>query len=415
VTSARAISQQWRSDMSLRTLVEARLASAQLLDVLVDVVAIGKASREMARDVRSVLGSRVCRQFTVCDQASVGAGDERGDVVVGEHPIPGPGSLDAGARLVSFLAAPSKAACTLFLLSGGASSLCVAPAAPLTLSDLRAVWDAALTSGVDITTLNKIRAATSSIAGGAVLRHVQTSRSESLILVDNVISGARWVASSMTYDYRPERSEVTALLGDINLVGSPLRERLVAGFEHRASLMETPVHSHHENLVLAEPAMMLRSTIEEAARRGYRIIDMGSRVHGDVELVSEQWKDALQREVGSDEPVALIGVGEVTVRVRGGGRGGRCQEFAWSMANVLADLGRESVFVARASDGRDFIEGVGGAWVDHTTKERARLQGIEWSVVMEANDSYTALSALDQLLEGGHTGWNLCDVYVALM
>jgi len=401
--------------MSLGALVEARLATARLLDVLVDVVAIGKASREMASDVRVVLGERVCRQFTVCDQASVASYEVPSDVVVGEHPIPGPGSLEAGERLVAFLTAPTEADGTLFLLSGGASSLCVAPVPPLTLADLRGLWDAALTSGADISTLNKIRAATSSIAGGGVLRSVRTNRSESLILVDNVISGARWVASSMTYDYLPERDEVTALLSDVELAGTSLGERLVAAYEHRASLMAAPVRSRHENIVLAEPAMMLRATIEEAARRGLRVVDMGSRVHGDAELVSRQWKEVLQREVEDGGPVALIGVGEVTVRVRGPGRGGRCQEFAWSMANVLADLGRESAFVARASDGRDFIEGVGGAWVDEVTKEHASMKGIDWSVVMETNDSYTALSALDQLLEGGHTGWNLCDVYVALI
>jgi len=401
--------------MSLRALVEARLATAQLLDALVDVVAIGKASREMASDVRSVLGERVCRQFTVCDQASASSGEALADVVVGEHPIPGAGSLEAGERLVAFLTAPTEADCTLFLLSGGASSLCVAPSFPLTLADLRGLWDAALTSGVDITTLNKIRAATSSIAGGGVLRSVHTNRSESFILVDNVISGARWVASSMTYDYRPERDEVRALLGEINLAGTSLGERIVAGFEHRRSLMAAPIRSRHENVVLAEPAMMLRSTIDEAARRGYRVVDMGGRVHGDVELVSGHWKEILQREMKSDDHVALVGVGEVTVRVRGFGKGGRCQEFAWSMSNVLADLGREAAFVARSSDGRDFIEGVGGAWVDHATKDRARMMGFDWSVVMETNDSYTALLALDELLVGGHTGWNLCDVYVALI
>lgn len=401
--------------MNLGALVEARLSTAQLLDVRVDVVAIGKASREMASDVRVALGERVCRQFTVCDQASVASNEELSDVVVGEHPIPGPGSLEAGERLVAFLSAPTEADCTLFLLSGGASSLCVAPVPPLTLEDLRGLWDAALKSGADITTLNKIRAATSSLAGGGVLRSVRTNRSASLILVDNVISGARWVASSMTYDYLPERDEVTTLLSDVDLAGTFLGERLVAAFEHRASLMAAPVRRRHENIVLAEPAMMLRATIDGAARHGVRVVDMGSRVHGDVELVSRQWRDVLQEELEVGSPVALIGVGEVTVRVRGPGRGGRCQEFAWSMANVLADLGRESAFVARASDGRDFIEGVGGAWVDEVTKERASMQGIDWSTVMETNDSYTALSALDQLLEGGHTGWNLCDVYVALI
>jgi hydroxypyruvate reductase len=113
--------------------------------------------------------------------------------------------------------------------------------------------------------------------------------------------------------------------------------------------------------------------------------------------------------------VAVLGVGEVTVRVRGAGTGGRCQEFAWYMAKVLAELDRDATFVARASDGRDFVEGVGGAWVERSTMERALSSGVKLLAVAQANDSHSALHALGQLLEGGHTGWNLCDLYVALM
>jgi len=42
----------------------------------------------------------------------------------------------------------------------------VLPAPPLTLDDLNRIWLAALRAGVDITTLNQIRATTSLIAGG---------------------------------------------------------------------------------------------------------------------------------------------------------------------------------------------------------------------------------------------------------
>ena len=49
-----------------------------------------------------------------------------------------------------------------------------------------------------------------------------TARSESFILVDNVVSGAQWVASAMTYDFRPtEEIRVRAL-------GSDRRRRTLA-------------------------------------------------------------------------------------------------------------------------------------------------------------------------------------------
>lgn len=412
VDDALAISEQWLEEMDLVRLTRARLETAGLLNTDVDVVAIGKASREMYDAVEAALGSRVRRRYVVADEVS--GAHVAANVLIGEHPVPGEGSLRAGEALISFLEESTTAHCTLFLLSGGASSLCVLPVAPVSLEDLRGVWDSALATGVDITTLNKIRASTSALAGGGVLRHVGTPESCSLILVDNVISGAEWVASGLTYDYEPAPEEVALLFDHVALIGTALGERLLKGYERRARLIAVPPTSHHENVVLAEPSMMFDHTLVEARRRGYRVVNMGSRVHGDVASVVAHWKNVLRRESNERGPTAFVGVGEVTVKVEGNGTGGRCQEFAWLMAQVLGDMERDSAFVARASDGRDYVSGVGGAWVDSSTMDRLLVEGVIWAEVARANDTYPALKSLGQLIDGGHTGWNLCDVYVAL-
>lgn len=409
---ARAISTQWRSQMDLATMTDALLAEAGLRSSTLDVVAIGKASREMTAAVEDSLGERVRRRVMVCD-IDVARGSTSPDVVVGEHPVPGPESLRAGAAVLHFLDQPTDADATNFLISGGASSLCVVPADPLTLGDLHQVWELALRAGSDITTLNMIRAASSLVAGGAVLRHVRTPRSTSFILVDNVISGARWVASSMTYDYQPSEEEVARLFGEIGVADPALRDRLLEGFRTRAAAMATPVSARHENRVLAEPAQMLTLALTEARRRGYHVIDMGARVSGDVSDIVREWSAVMASAPSG--PVALVGVGEVTVRVSGSGRGGRCQEFAWLMADVLAWARRPCAFVAQASDGRDHLEGVAGAWVDDTTRARLVAAGLDWETVRDSHDTYPALHALGNVIEGAHTGWNLCDLYVATL
>ena len=414
VDDARAISVAWLSAIDLVSLTRRALLDAHVAEVEVDVVAIGKASREMSAAVTSVLGARVRRRFTVCDEASVALGDLTSDVFIGEHPVPGEGSLAAGIELIRFLNSSPNDGCTIFLLSGGASSLCVVPAPPITLSDLGDVFAAALSAGIDITTLNMLRASASAIAGGAVLRHVRTKRSLSLIMVDNVVSGAPWVASGLTFDFAPTSEEMMALLDAVGLRGSTLGDRVLAASTERFATLSLSQLARHENTVVAEPLTMLAAADDEARRRGFRVVNMGDHVTGDVERVGREWSEALGREANSMEPVAFIGVGEVTVRVRGEGRGGRCQQFAWLMADKLAGLECDSAFVARASDGRDYVEGVAGGWVDGSTLKRATRSGIDWESVARANDAYSALGELGQLLEGGHTGWNLCDVYVAV-
>jgi glycerate 2-kinase len=407
---ADSISSRWRADLSLSSLIEERLADFSAREGTVDLVAIGKASREMGDAARAVLGERVCRRIVISD---VGDESDRSEdlVLLGEHPIPGGGSLHAGRGVTTFLERDRPADLTLFLLSGGASSLCVLPAPPLTLDDLGEIWRSALRAGVDITTLNQIRATTSLIAGGAVLRYVRSTNAKSLILVDNVVSGPHWVASAMTYEYTPSSDEVDALWGTID-VDAPLRVKMRSAFENRSTLMGARPGAICENVVVADPAMMLHSATEEAARRGYRVIDMGARVVGDAGAVAHEWGEVV-RSAGAR--TAMVGVGEVTVQVHGDGRGGRCQEFAWLMAKELGASTRPSAFVARASDGRDYIEGVGGAWTSESTLARIDDLGLDWLSIARTHDTYPALRALGQLIPGGHSGWNLCDLYVALI
>jgi glycerate-2-kinase len=217
----------------------------------------------------------------------------------------------------------------------------------------------------------------------------------------------------MTFDFRPTEAAVAELWDRIGVTDAGLWSRLSEGFEARAALMERAPSAHHENAVLAEPAMMLEFALQEATRRGYQVIDMGARVCGDVNDVATQWSSVI--DISPPGPVAIVGVGEVTVKLRGTGEGGRCQEFAWLMADVLAKGERAGAFVAQASDGRDHVRGVGGAWVDGKTRLAMRERGINWSSVAQSHDTFPALQALDHLIYGGHTGWNLCDLYVAVL
>ena len=408
------LSDAWRARLDLRTLLEEPLRRLGVAETQIDVVALGKASRAMAAGALSILEGRVCRTFVVTGEGPPDDATSSATVLVGEHPIPGERSLEAGRQLLEFLDETSNATCTLFLVSGGASSLCALPQAPLTLIDLSTIWSSALTTGADITALNQLRAATSKIAGGAVLRRVRTPRSLTLLMVDNVVSGAPWVASGLTYDYRPPRDEVKRLLEAFALSDSDVAARILAAFQLRNQALSPDVDVRHENVVVAEPAMVLSRTIDVARSLGYRVVDLGAAIHGDVHEVAELFTKALRDAVATGGRVCVLGVGEVTVQIRGAGVGGRCQELAWLMAKSLSTLERDAVFVARATDGSDFLRGVSGGWVDSSTLAKCANQGINWTDVAQSNDTYHGLRALGQLLEGETTGWNLCDLYLAL-
>ena len=389
---ALAISGAWAEVLELHRLISTAIRDADVGEGRVDVVALGKAAREMASATRDVLGERVRRQLVIVDEGPAFSFDADVEYVIGEHPRPGLGSLMAGERLVAFLDEGDGADLTIFLVSGGASSLCALPQAPMDLEDLHELFAAVLESGADITTLNQLRAATSRIAGGAVLRHVRSARSLALLMVDNVVSGARWVASGLTYDFEPERADVVALLRRIGREEGPLAEVIRAACERRADVMREPVTTVHDNRVVAEPAQVLASVLEDAARRGFRTVDLGSRLHGDVQDVVDVMTEELSSAAVGERPV-LRGR-----RGRGDAPGARFGN-RWALPGVRVAHGPGARRVPAPRRGRGEGHGwarlrPGHCWwlVRRGTVGLARNCGIEWAARRRSDsDSYRAL------------------------
>ena len=384
-----------------RSLAEAGLAAGSAGPV--DLVALGKAAPELARAARRALGGRVRRALLVAEVPDEGA-------LVGDHPRPGPASLEAGAHVLDFLDAASPTGLTLFLVSGGASSLAVAPVAPLEVADLATLFDAASARGVEVETLNRLRAATSWLSGGAVLTRVRTPDSLALVVVDVAAGGAEWVASALTYDYRPEEAEVERLLAEVGLDRAALGARVrAAAATRRAGL--APARDHR-NRVLVEPGDWRAAALETAARLGYATVDLGA-VAGRPERLVEAIAAALAAEPA--RALCALGVGEASPEIGATpGRGGRCQEWCARVSVALAHAGRAALALGYASDGRDHVEGVGGAWSDDTTVARADAAGLDLAGALARHDTHDLHAALSQLLEGGHTGWNLCDLYLVV-
>jgi glycerate 2-kinase len=115
-------------------------------------------------------------------------------------------------------------------------------------------------------------------------------------------------------------------------------------------------------------------------------------------------------------PLCVISSGETTVTVRGSGKGGRNQEFAFAMMPALNRLG---VDVAAASIGTDGIDGptdAAGAIVDPSTFARAAAAGLPPpDTFLAANNTYPFFDALGDLIRTGPTCTNVGDLQVILI
>ena len=105
--------------------------------------------------------------------------------------------------------------------------------------------------------------------------------------------------------------------------------------------------------------------------------------------------------------------GETVVHLRGKGKGGRNQELALAAAPVIAGL--DAAVFSVGSDGTDGPTDAAGGYVDGSTAAALAQNQLNVYDVLQNNDAYRALKAVDGLIITGATGTNVNDVAVVLI
>jgi glycerate-2-kinase len=384
-----------------------RLAEART----VHLIAVGKAAASMAWAVAGAAGPRLVGGLQVTPGAPAVAAPSGVATAVGDHPVPGPASVEAGAALYDYLSATAfnPDDLVVFAVSGGASALVARPAAPLTPADAADLHRRLILSGLDITQVNAVRAAVSTLHGGALVRLAQPAIVLGLILCDNVQVGPEAVGSAMTYPGFVDGAVARGVLRQVPMpegladrVGQALRDRV-----------GHPPAADVSNVVVGGPGEALRACLTEARQRGYRCVSLGDRLQGEARDVAVYLESTLRthKRLHPGRPLCITGTGEVAVTVRGAGTGGRCQELAYAMSWHLRPH-PGACFVALASDGQDYIPGVMGAWVDDRSFHRLGLSTARWRDTLDRNDTHRPLATSGHCIPAEATDTNVCDVYV---
>jgi len=126
------------------------------------IIAIGKAAPAMSRGVSAAIGdvTGICVTDHLED---VPSGVE---ILIGDHPVPGPRSFDAGRRVLE--AVTGSTGRVIALISGGGSALCEHPAKGVSPEFLSDVSRLMLDSGASIGEMNLVRRHLSAIKGGGL-------------------------------------------------------------------------------------------------------------------------------------------------------------------------------------------------------------------------------------------------------
>ncbi len=413
-------------------IVQARIAEAPRIFML----AAGKAALGMAAALAPRLGPKLhdaltivpsrppagepARQVGPQDDASASAVREKIRIVAASHPLPDASSQSAAKAALEIAGRAGPGDLLLFALSGGASALMVAPAAPVTLADKIAINATLLGSGASIRELNVVRRHLSAIKGGGLLRACGGARVLSLILSDVANNDLATIGSGPTAADPTTFAEAVGVLKRRSLWGrapETIRDRLERGAA--GEIAETvkpgdPLLERADNIVIGDNRLAVEAAAGEAVSAGYTV-DRWRELYGEADDVGRALSAHLSAIGGAR--VCVVAGGEPVVTVRGRGRGGRAQQAALAMALELERLGHDCRIMAlfAGTDGIDGPTEAAGAFVSPRTAERAREAGLDPAAALRRNDANPLFAALGDLLVTGPTGTNVSDIFIGLV
>ncbi len=338
------------------------------------------------------------------------------------HPLPDGGSVAGAQRALDVARSSGERDLLLVLISGGGSSLMALPAPGIPLDAKQRTARILMEQGADIYELNTVRKHLSAIKGGqlalAATGSVLTLAVSDVVGDDlSVIASGPTVADNSTF---AGALDVLDKRGGRAIYPEPVIHRLVRGAT--GDVPETPTSGDSRlSRAVARVIGPQRGAIEGARRAAEAL---GYHVHVVPEPVTGEARDAARQHIARTasavamlpRPVCVIASGETTVTVRGTGKGGRNQEFAFAMAQSLSALGGH---VAAASVGTDGIDGptdAAGAIVDPTTFERALAAGLAAPEdYLNNNNTYEFFNRIGDLIRTGPTNTNVGDLQVILV
>ncbi|WP_338279425.1 glycerate kinase type-2 family protein [Sinorhizobium sp. KGO-5] len=389
---------------------------AKVVDFLSDkpkgrciVIGAGKASAAMAAAVDAAWPDVDLSGVVVTRYGhAVPAG--RIDIVEASHPVPDAMSVEAGGRVLSAVQNLEPDDLVVALISGGGSSLLVAPASNLTLEGKREINQRLLASGASISEMNTVRKHLSMVKGGKLARAAHPARVVTFVVSDVPGDDPAVIASGPTISDHTTRADARKILARYSIDLDPRVRAILSGDDilTENGAVSSEVH------IIATPAMALDAAAEIARRAGLAPLLLGDAIEGEAremgKIMSGIAASVRGKGVPVQPPAVLLsgGEGTVTLHAKSDGRGGRNTEFSLALAAALK--GMPNIYaIAADTDGIDGVEDAAGAVVTPSTLSRGTGAGLDAHDALARHDSYTYFKTIGDLVITGPTLTNVND------
>jgi hydroxypyruvate reductase len=333
-------------------------------------------------------------------------------VIEAGHPVPDKAGLSATRRVLKLADAVDGGDLVLVLLSGGASANWIAPAPGLAFEEKLQVTRALLRSGAAIDEFNAVRKHLSRIKGGRLTQRAYPARVVTLAISDVPGDDPAVIGSGPTVADPTTSADARAILTRYRIDAPAAALRVLDDAASETPKPGDEIFAHADYRIVARPADAIKAATEHALAAGYETVVLGDSLQGEAREVAAEHARLARSLHAEGRRVVILSGGELTVTIRGEGRGGPNQEYALALAVHLASADGIAA-VAGDTDGTDGGAGSAddpaGAFVDPTTLARATAAGLDPAAFLADNNSTGFFNGIGDLLRPGPTFTNVND------
>ena len=332
--------------------------------------------------------------------------------------MPDAAGIEAAERIRQLVTGLTADDLVIALISGGGSSLLVAPGEGLTLADKQAVNTALLHSGASISEMNCVRRHLSSLKGGRLAAVCHPAQVLTLLISDVPGDDPIDIASGPTVGDPTTCADALAIVERYRIsVPAAVRHLLESGAGETIKPGDPRLQGIQTRMITA-PQIALEAAAQVARDAGITPYILGDSLEGEARDLGKAMA-GITRQVALHgqpfkTPCVLLSGGEATVTLRGTGRGGRNVEFLLSLGVALNGL--PGVYaLAGDTDGVDGAEEIAGALLTPDTLARAWALGTNPRSSLDNNDGHGFFQALGDAVVTGPTLTNVNDFRAILI
>ena len=333
-------------------------------------------------------------------------------VIEAGHPVPDAAGLAATFETLSLADSAGPDDLVVVLMSGGASANWIAPAAGLSLAEKQALTRALLASGASISEINMVRKHLSRIKGGRLAERISPARVVTVAISDVPGDDPAVIGSGPTVGDPTTLADARATIARYRLDVSPAVAKALTDPANETPKPGAALFANSSFALAARPSEVFAKAEAAARAAGYDCVQLGTALEGEARTVAIEHARLARDAKTKGRRVVFLSGGELTVMVRGQGRGGPNQEYILALAMALDG----TAGIAALAGDTDGIDGGGGraedpagAFIDSTTLARARALGLDPAAFLDANNSTEFFEKLGDLLIPGPTCTNVSD------